>query len=336
MKTKALSLAAALAIAASPAFAASIGDGIERAELGAAIAERWSNDIERTYQLSPERWRDEMAPVFAMASLEELRMANTAGDLQSMNSMLLGDLAPPAPTSAEAAAEAAPKALGDASSDLVYVPVVPCRILDTRLAVGQIPANTVRGVDVTAVSNYAFQGGANTNCGIGAAPSFAAVAVNLTVVTPQGAGYLTAFPTGTTQPTAATLNYAGNDIVNSLAIVRLDQGPAAYEMDVYSYASTHLVGDVVGYFINPTATALQCQTTQTSYPIAAGASFNGGSPACAAGYTRTGGGCYSSSYNGRVVSTYPNGPSFYCSWVNEGSGSMNGIAMADCCRVPGR
>lgn len=295
----------------------------ERGQLVHQIVKKWGPHVQEAYKVNMGTWAKEMGPAFGKASIASLREAADAKNFDSMNADLLGT--------------DSTKSLGDAAADLVFVPVSPCRLFDTRLAGGAIAANTVRGIDVTAVSNYSFQGGASNDCnGVGAAGSFAAAAVNLTVVSPSGAGYLTAFPTGGTQPVAATVNYASGAVVGNLAIVALDQGASANEMNIYSYATTHVVGDIVGYFINPQATAVQCTTVQTSYSVPAGGSFNGGSPTCPVGYNPTGGGCFSAVYAGRVVSTYPNGASHFCSWQNEGAVAMNAVAMQTCCRVPGR
>lgn len=44
----------------------------------------------------------------------------------------------------------ASRLLGETTNDLVFVPITPCRIIDTRLAGGQIAAGTTRAFDVTA------------------------------------------------------------------------------------------------------------------------------------------------------------------------------------------
>jgi len=61
-------------------------------------------------------------------------------------------------------AEPEPRALGDTAADLVYTPVTPCRILDTRLAGGPLAADTPRSFSVTA-ANLGFQGGNASGCG---------------------------------------------------------------------------------------------------------------------------------------------------------------------------
>ena len=81
--------------------------------------------------------------------------------------------------------------LGSNNKDLVFTPIDPCRIVDTRLAGGKVLAGTTRSFDVTAVSDYTFQGGAASNCGgAGAAGSFAAALINVAVVA-DTAGHLT-------------------------------------------------------------------------------------------------------------------------------------------------
>lgn len=309
-----------------------------RGELVHEIVMKWGDYVQEAYRADVREWASEMAPLFAEASLDSLRRAADARTFDAMNQAFTANGGRGAAAQVKAApGQIAARSLGEPATDLVFVPVTPCRLFDTRLAGGQIAANTVRDFDVTTAASYAFQGGAANNCGgVGAAGSFAAAALNLTVVSPNGAGYITAFPHLGTQPLAATVNYAAGAIVGNYAVVKLDQGSAANELSVYSFAATHLVGDIVGYYINPTPTALECRTLQTSYPIVAGGAFSGSSPTCEAGYTRTGGGCYSSSFSARMVSNYPNVSRHSCTWVNDGANAMSGIAMIDCCRVPGR
>ncbi|KRD80302.1 hypothetical protein ASE43_05400 [Lysobacter sp. Root983] len=302
-----------------------------RGELVYQVVKKWGPYVQEAYREDIGTWAKEMGPVFAKAPMSALQSAANASSFDAMNTALLG------PQVAKAGPEITPNALGDAATDLVFVPISPCRLFDTRLAGGAIAANTVRSFDVTAVADYSFQGGAASNCnGAGAAGSFAAAVINFTTVTPSAAGYITAFPFGATQPLAATVNYGGGDIRGNLATVALDQGSSANELSVYSFAQTHLVGDIIGYFINPQATALDCTRVQTSYNLTASGTLNAPSPACPVGYTMTGGDCYSASYSGRVVSSYPNGLVHYCSWANESAVAMNVVAFADCCRVPGR
>jgi hypothetical protein len=220
--------------------------------------------------------------------------------------------------------------LGDADKDLIFVPIAPCRIVDTRVAGGVIVANSTRSFDVTAVASYASQGGSATDCnGAGSAGSYAAAALVFTVVSPSTNGYLTAFPFATTQPLAATMVYKAGDILSNFAIVRLDQGASASEVSVYSFAQAHVVVDIVGYFRNPGEPTLECvNTAETTDSVPAGGTQNTVAPACAAGYIQTATNCATSSWQMPIV-YFLNGT---CSAQNNGASSAQLRASRTCCK----
>ena len=300
-----------------------------RGELVYQVVKKWGPYVQEAYRADMGTWAQQMGPTFAKAPLSALQSAADASNFDAMNSALLG-----APAASKAGADISPNSLGDAATDLVFVPIAPCRLFDTRLAGGAIAANTVRSFDVTAVSDYSFQGGAASNCnGVGAAGSFAAAAINLTVVFPTGSGWITAFPFGTTQPNASNVNYAAGDVVANLATVALDQGASANELSVYTFAQTHLVGDIVGYFINPQATALECvEVDGTVLNLAAGAAGNAFAGTCTAGYTAVETQCRPSIFGMRVAGSWTS----HCNMVNDSASAGTVTATARCCRVPGR
>lgn len=59
----------------------------------------------------------------------------------------------------------APQTLGATTSDLVFTPITPCRIVDTRLAGGPIAGNFTRSFFAINTASFAVQGGSATNCG---------------------------------------------------------------------------------------------------------------------------------------------------------------------------
>ncbi|HEX5719455.1 MAG TPA: hypothetical protein VF179_25060 [Thermoanaerobaculia bacterium] len=78
--------------------------------------------------------------------------------------------------------------------DLTYNAVTPCFIFNTLLAGGQFAANETRVYNVVGSGSLAGQGGSATGCGI---PGFSngiarvqAVALNVVVVNPTGAGHI--------------------------------------------------------------------------------------------------------------------------------------------------
>ena len=77
-------------------------------------------------------------------------------------------------------------------------------------------------------------------------PATAQVLVgNATSVLPTGLGYLTIYPSGGTRPTVASSNYAGNDVINGPFAVKLG---ADGKFKIYTFATTHLVVDILGYY----------------------------------------------------------------------------------------
>ena len=340
-----LALALPMLTMGMDAEAAGNGQRSPRGELVHRIVMKWGNHVQEAYRADVREWASDMGPLFSKASLDTLRRAANSPTFELMNdAFLVDDRGNTAHTNLlnavnTGATKAPAKLLGEINNDLVFVPITPCRIIDTRVAGGQIAANTVRSFDVTAVSDYGFQGGDASNCsGAGSIGSFAAAAINFTVVTPAAAGYITAFPFLGTQPLASTVNYTAGSIVGNYTVVKLDQGASANELSVYSFAQTHLVADLVGYFINPVLGELDCQETFSSnITVNANSTGTGSSPACAAGYTIVSGGCTMSTFDGRVVSSrsFPNSNTHFCAFRNENASASNlGVVYGRCCKLP--
>jgi hypothetical protein len=141
-------------------------------------------------------------------------------------------------------------ALGEPGVELVFTPLAPCRIIDTRSAGGPIAAGTTRDFDVAGA--LSGQGGA-PDCG-GPEGRATAVAVNLVAVNPAGAGNLRAWAFGQPVPTASVINYGSGNIANAvvLPICNPAAGTCTRDFTVRADASaTQLVADVVGYFHSP-------------------------------------------------------------------------------------
>lgn len=117
-----------------------------------------------------------------------------------------------------------------------YVPLVPARILDTRVGtgghLGQRPAGSTVEVQVTGRGGVPASG-------------VSAVVLNATVVGAGGPGYLTLFPAGTARPLVSDLNYATGEIRPNLVVVKVGAGG---KVALFTPAATHVVFDVAGYF----------------------------------------------------------------------------------------
>jgi hypothetical protein len=162
-------------------------------------------------------------------------------------------------------------ALGAAAADLVFTPVAPCRVIDTRLsAAGQLVAGIDQSFLVRSAGGFASQGGNATDCGIPAAAS--AVEMNFVAVAPAGPGDLRVAAFGGAVPNASVLNYAsvpGLNIANGIAQPVCATGVACTkDITVHTDVSnTHLVVDVVGFFkapVRPTTITLSDSAGSTA------------------------------------------------------------------------
>ncbi|HLJ45824.1 MAG TPA: choice-of-anchor D domain-containing protein [Bryobacteraceae bacterium] len=124
-----------------------------------------------------------------------------------------------------------------ASSGLQFIPVTPCRIIDTRLANGNfggpaIPAGGTRTVTIP-----------QSACNIPATAQ--AYSLNATVVPIATLSYLSMWPAGQSQPVVSTLNSFDGRIVANAAIVPAGTNGA---INLFASDATHVILDINGYF----------------------------------------------------------------------------------------
>lgn len=120
---------------------------------------------------------------------------------------------------------------GDSGSFLESIS--PFRIADTRVHRGAVR------VKAGAVASIPVAGAFGVPASIGAA------ALNLTVTNPRAAGFLSAYPCGSTPPTASNLNFTAGQTVANAAIVAL--GPEG-NVCLYASADTDFIVDLSGVF----------------------------------------------------------------------------------------
>ncbi len=113
---------------------------------------------------------------------------------------------------------------------LFFYPVTPCRAADTRNVGGPIAGGQSRHFALPQ-SPCAVSGGA--------------YALNVTAVPQSGLSYLTAWPTGQTQPFVSTLNSLDGSVVANAAIVPAGTNGS---VDVFATNTTDVVLDVNGFF----------------------------------------------------------------------------------------
>jgi hypothetical protein len=112
-----------------------------------------------------------------------------------------------------------------------YTPLTPTRLLDSRQAE---PLNAGTPIDVS----LAGQAGLPES-------ELGAVALNVTITEPAGAGYLTIWPTGVDRPTSSNLDFvAGRTIANSVMVKVGAEG----RISLFAPTTAHVVIDVMGWY----------------------------------------------------------------------------------------
>jgi hypothetical protein len=158
--------------------------------------------------------------------------------------------------------------LGDSGQDLLFTPIAPCRIIDTRLAGG--PVSTQRNFLVAGPTGFPAQGGNNGGCGIPFGPA-TAVVINLIGVEAQGAGDFRAWAFPAAAPLASVLNYAavtGLNLANAVLLPICNPAVSVCNFDISMLAdgaAAQVVADVLGYF-RAVDTVTMRSTNPTTFP----------------------------------------------------------------------
>jgi hypothetical protein len=278
--------------------------------------------------------REQLTEMLLAMRADRLLAASLAGSLDGLKKIFVGALpSGGGRTRIAATGNVGINALGSANSDLVYTPVTPCRLFDTRASQGGAGTPSL-GVarTVGAVTPVVKQGGPG-GC---SAPAGSMVAlVLLGTLTPSGPGLLQGGPQGTASFTNALILYQPGDQYGTAVAVPLNAASGQFDL-VEQFATADLYGDLLGYFAPPVATAIQCVkaagpgtvlAVSTDTPVAL--------PSCPAGYARTSSTCTGGGGN----------PSVYLVEVNDTSCIFRNLsavanytvsANSTCCQVPGR
>ena len=309
-----------------------------KAGYAADIVARWENEARASGKWDPNYAVDLFGALMKLGP-DNLLAAGEATSYDAMTAVLM-------------AGSRAPLDLGDSFRDLVYTPVTPCRVVDTRNISNPLVAGVTRTFDVDNPTSFSFQGGFNGPCGIpfGAA---AAVAMNLTVTAPTAGGFLTAFGLGA-PPFASILNFGAGETIANSSIVPVVPGPGndfSLFLGSAPGATVHAIVDVLGFFAAPLTTALYNNVVVTTTNVAGGlGSFSVRSPACPAGWRLTGGGGLVDQFSGNpLIGSRPvagtsngvvSGVNVADRWLCQGN-TLGNIAVdidcfAVCGRVPGR
>jgi hypothetical protein len=312
----------------------------DRAASAAAIVARWQDAARESGKWDQDYAVDLFSALMRLGP-ENFQAAQDATSFEAMTDVVM-----------EGSRELAPRTLGDIGSDLVYTPVNPCRIVDTRNIGSPVVGGSVRSFDVDNTTSFSSQGGVNAPCGIpfGVAR---AVAMNITATQTLGPGFFSAWAVGSTQPNASTVNYETGDTIANSTIVPVKNG-GGNDFNIFAGTSTaHLIVDVLGYFAAPEATANDNNVLRTSTSIGANVSaYSVFSPSCPGGFRLMGGGGLLDQFNDNaLIGSRPaaqgnlnsdtavgvnNANAWLCQGNTLGKPATTVFCFAICARVPGR
>lgn len=141
----------------------------------------------------------------------------------------------------------------------VFVPVTPQRVLDTRSNIGlsgPMASQRIRTLDVTGAIAVVGDNGAPRSATV--VPDGAtAIVANVTAVRPTSTGFVTVVPgSATSAPTTSTVNITslGGSFPNATTVQIPTSGSSAGRIGLYFFANspggtTDLLLDIVGYYV---------------------------------------------------------------------------------------
>jgi hypothetical protein len=316
----------------------------QRGEAISRFIRAWGPYVQQVYGLNVGTWSKRMISQFASGDALNIQralkrttfegaMAELTGSGKALSDKKVIDT-----LAASKSISVGADSLGSLTGDLVFTPITPCRIADTRLAGGPIAADSVRGFGAWGYSTYTAWGGSATNCGM-ASDHPTAVVLNVTAVTPTAAGYATVFSyaiADAARPVISSINYTAGAVVNNSVVAGINPA-VSLDYKIYTFAQSDYVVDIIGFFAAPHATALDCVDVPgaaTVIPAGPNSFTSVSAPACASDYTQVSLNCDTNNFNtnlaGQRASTRT------CFFTNQTGSAYSATATTRCCRVPGR
>jgi len=160
----------------------------------------------------------------------------------------------------------------DSGNRSIFVPITPCRLMDTRPGTDNIgPRSTPIGAGESYIAHVT---GVNGNCTIPATAT--AVSMNVTIITPTSASFLTIWPADQPKPLTANQNWIANQpptpnaVTVALSTTATAPATATGQIGIYNLAGTvNIAADIVGYYDTHTHDDRYYTKAQTDQKIAA-------------------------------------------------------------------
>jgi hypothetical protein len=321
---------------------------MNRSVLVEGLVSRWGVEIEST---GAGFTREILTEALNKLRADHLMTASMATSPTGLLDVLTKALVRP-----ESSLTAQPKAIGSTTQDLVFTPVAPCRLVDTRLAGGPWASGVTRSYVGYTATNFTPQGGSNSNCGI--PNGVAALAIEAIALYPPADGWFFLWPSNLAHPANSTFNYGPALSVVAFGTILPVDGAASNGFKADSSQSVHVVVDVVGYFASPQGgigtaqiadgavtnaklavgslpAALVTTTARNEISLAAGSTDSVLSPMCALTDTLISGGCINGSAGGVVLTdSYRSYDQWRCWYKNNEGVSRQIYAEAYCMTTP--
>ena len=222
------------------------GEDLERAALRSVARARIQEAVEKSAvrPIDPAQLAQEARRIAKRLSDDQLRALAAGEDVQETI----------APSLVNQPNQITASALGASTSHLTFVPLPPCRIIDTRLGGGILSPGEIRTFQVAGITEFPPQGGNMGGCGVppgSAEPVAAAVMINLVAIDPTGKGNLAAWAFGQPEPLASSINFQkiGMNVANGLIVPIAGTSGVQGDLNIKAnFSATHIVADVTGYF----------------------------------------------------------------------------------------
>ncbi|HLX27867.1 MAG TPA: hypothetical protein VKV24_05190 [Casimicrobiaceae bacterium] len=263
MRQKLIVSAVALAVAlptatvlaepvAQPKADSLLGIDSNRAAVIDGIVAQWGTELQKA-GVSPDSFRTTLEGLRA----DQLLSARLAGSLSGLYDVLDHAMTTTAPSQQLKSAGVTEKALGDTSDDVVYTPVTPCRLVETRGTFTAVywgdgtPAHNPSPYSANEIRTYTIQSGNGVCVSQLAGVHPSAVQLQVFGIPVSGSGDIEILPQGSTFGSTATLVYLAS-IPFTSASTTASVNTANNEISVQvRRGSAHVAIDLVGYFAPP-------------------------------------------------------------------------------------
>ncbi len=207
--------------------------------------------------------REQLRAMLQSLRADDLLAASLAGTLSGLRDVIAMAVGSAAPHRAVKAIQN----LGDANQDLVYTPVSPCRLFDTRVSQGGQGTPTLEKTrSYGAIEPVTDQGGPG-KCTAGSGAAVALIQIG--TLTPSGSGILQGGPQGAASFPNALVLYQPGDQYGTAVAMPLNPANGQFDL-VEQFATADLYGDLLGYFRAPVGATLAGNLTLVNSTASAG------------------------------------------------------------------